>query len=143
MTATAASTSESTPVISRLHSLDAEFLLAEDAYSPMCIGSLCVFEGPVPSRDECERFVASRLDAVPSHRKRVRSVPLGLGRPVLIDDVRFDIRYHVRRTVLATSYTEESLRELMAELMASPLDRRRPLWQLYNCSLKPGRLQRL
>jgi hypothetical protein len=31
MTATAASTSESTPVISRLHSLDAEFLLLAEA----------------------------------------------------------------------------------------------------------------
>lgn len=117
--------------ISRMHSLDTEFLLVEDAFSPMCIGSLCVFEGPVPSRDECEQFVMSRLDVVPSHRKRVRYVPFGLGRPVLIDDVQFDIRYHVRRTALAAPYSESSLHELMAQLMARPLDRHRPLWQLF------------
>ncbi|HET8936927.1 MAG TPA: wax ester/triacylglycerol synthase domain-containing protein [Polyangiales bacterium] len=99
--------------ITRLHALDTEFLLMEDAASPMYIGSLCVFEGPVPSRDECERFVASRLATTPMHRKRVRTVPLGLGRPVLVDDAQFDIHYHVRRTVLAAPYTEASLWELM------------------------------
>jgi diacylglycerol O-acyltransferase / wax synthase len=131
MTATTVPGNGSAPTISRMHSLDTEFLLVEDALSPMCIGSLCVFEGPVPSRDECERFVMSRLDAVPSHRKRVRPVPFGMGRPALIDDVHFDIRYHVRRVAVAAPYKESSLHELMAELMARPLDRRRPLWQLF------------
>src|SRR5690349_14897088 len=117
--------------ITRLHALDTEFLLMEDAASPMYIGSLCVFEGPVPSRDECERFVASRLATTPVHRKRVRTVPLGLGRPVLVDDAQFDIHYHVRRTVLAAPYAEASLWELMGTVMATPLDRHRPLWQMY------------
>lgn len=117
--------------ITRLHALDAELLLMEDAASPMYIGSLCIFEGPVPSRDECERFVASRLGAAPTHRKRVRAVPLGLGRPVLLDDVQFDIQYHVRRTVIESPYTEAALWELMGTLMATPLDRERPLWQFY------------
>lgn len=49
--------------IAPLHALDTEFLLLEDA-------------------DECEQFVASRLDRIPVYRKSLRSVPLGLGRPV-------------------------------------------------------------
>jgi diacylglycerol O-acyltransferase len=120
-----------TAPITRLHALDTEFLLMEDAASPMYIGSLCVFEGPVPSRDECERFIASRLATTPLHRKRVRTVPLSLGRPVLVDDTQFDIHYHVRRTVIAAPYAEASLWELMGTLMATPLDRHRPLWQMY------------
>jgi diacylglycerol O-acyltransferase / wax synthase len=131
MTGASMPRSEAVPEISRLHALDTEFLLLEDADSPMCIGGLCVFDGPVPSREECERFVFSRLDALPTHRKRVRTVPFGLGRPVLIDDVHFDIRYHVRRTRLADPYSEAALHGLMAEIMSRPLDRQRPLWQLY------------
>jgi diacylglycerol O-acyltransferase len=120
-----------TASISSLHALDAEFLLIEDDDSPMYIGSLCVFEGPVPSRTECERFVASRLDAIPMYRKRLRAVPFGLGRPVLVDDPSFDLTYHLRRTSLTAPYDEAALWRLMGTLMSSALDRAKPLWQLF------------
>lgn len=116
--------------IASLHALDTEFLLLEDADSPMYIGSLCIFEGPVPSRSECEHFVASRLDLVPAYRKRLRAVPLGLGRPALLDDIDFDLDYHLRRVILDAP-DDAALWELLATLMSTPLDRRRPLWQLF------------
>lgn len=117
--------------IARLHTLDTEFLLLEDERSPLYIGSLCVFEGPVPTRSECERFVASQLERLPMYRKRVRTVPLGLGRPVLVDDPEFDVAYHVRRTLVTAPYDANALWTVMGELMSSPLDRSRPLWQLF------------
>lgn len=115
----------------RLHALDAQFLHLEDDCSPMHIAGLCIFEGPPPERDEAVRFVSSRLPLLPRYRRRVRSVPLELGRPVWIDDARFDLDDHVHRTALPAPGDDAALCALMGRLMSTPLDRRRPLWELW------------
>ncbi|HEX6446121.1 MAG TPA: wax ester/triacylglycerol synthase family O-acyltransferase, partial [Streptosporangiales bacterium] len=47
------------------------------------------------------------------------------------DDRSFDIGYHVRRSVLPKPGTYQQLREFVARVMSRPLDRDRPLWEMY------------
>ena len=43
----------------------------------------------------------------------------------------FDVTYHVRRSALPKPGTEAQLRELVGRIMSRPLDRSRPLWEMY------------
>jgi WS/DGAT/MGAT family acyltransferase len=61
----------------------------------------------------------------------VLEVPGHLANPVWVDDPDFDVSYHVRRSALPRPGNEEQLLDLVARLTARPLDRRRPLWEMY------------
>src|SRR5690606_16124982 len=76
-------------------------------------------------------LVESRLSLVPRYRRKVREIPLSLGRPVWVEDSRFDINYHIRRSALPAPGTDEQLHELVARLSSRPLDQGRPLWEMY------------
>jgi diacylglycerol O-acyltransferase len=117
----------------RLSPLDASFLHIEDADRTvgMHIGSTAVFEGPPPDQDTFARTVESRLPLVPRYRQRVETVPLGLGRPVWVDDVDFALDYHMRRTALPAPGGEAELQRLVARLMSQRLDRTKPLWEMW------------
>ena len=122
----------------RLSGQDATFLHIESATTPMQVGSLCMFEG-WPFFDESGRFrieearerIAGRLHLVPRFRKKLKTVPLGQGRPIWVDDEEFDLTYHVRLTALPRPGSEEQLKVLMGRLQSQVLDRRRPLWELW------------
>lgn len=72
-----------------------------------------------------------RLPQIPRYRQKVREVRFGMARPVWLDDPDFDITYHVRRSALPSPGTDEQLHELIARLAARPLDKSRPLWEMY------------
>lgn len=116
----------------RLSPTDAAFLYSEDATTPMHVGGVVVLHptGGFDYRRVLE-LVNSRLALVPRYRQKVRFVPGRLARPVWIDDDGFDITYHVRRSALPRPGTREQLDELVGRLISRPLDRSRPLWELY------------
>ena len=75
----------------RLTSLDASFLVMEDASTPMHVGSVMVFDSPPGGfdHDAMVDLIAHRLAFVPRYRQRVRGVPGGLANPVWVDDEDF------------------------------------------------------
>jgi diacylglycerol O-acyltransferase / wax synthase len=115
----------------RMSPLDAAFLDAEDEdrHTSMAIASIAVFEGPPPAYEDFLEAIAGRLALVPRYRQKVRQLPLDIGRPVWVDDARFDIRYHVRQTALPAPGGDEQLSRLMERVMGQRLDRERPLWE--------------
>jgi WS/DGAT/MGAT family acyltransferase len=117
----------------RLKPLDAAFIDAEDEdpHTSMAIASIAVFEGPPPSQEEFLTFLAGRLPLVPIYRRKLRTVPFRLGRPVWVEDPEFDLRYHVRRTALPAPGGDAQLTDLMARVMSQRLDRDRPLWEYW------------
>ena len=117
----------------RLNPLDAVFIDAEDEdrHTSMAIASAAVFEGPVPSRKEFLAYIAGRLPEVPLYRRKLRTVPFRLGRPVWVDDPDFDLGYHVRFTALPKPGGDQQLAELMARVMSQRLDRDHPLWEYW------------
>jgi diacylglycerol O-acyltransferase len=119
--------------VERVSSLDATFLYIENSQTPMNIGSVSIFQ---PSEGGFEhetlvKLIKARLAFVPRYRQRVKEIPFGIFRPVWVDDTAFDVSYHVRRSALPKPGNGEQLDELVARLMSRPLDRSRPLWEMY------------
>lgn len=117
----------------RLTPLDASFIYFEAAETPMHVGSVAVFEEPAGGFDY-DRLVAlieDRIAFVPRYRQRIQPVIGRLARPVWVDDADFDLTYHVRRSALPRPGGDEQLRELVARVISRPLDRERPLWEMY------------
>jgi diacylglycerol O-acyltransferase len=117
--------------VDRLSPLDASFLHVEDSVSHMHIASVMVLEGPSPPYREVVARVRSKLPLVPRYRQIVRFVPFDLGRPVWVDDPHFNIDYHIRHTALPAPGGEGELRKLVGRVMSQPLDRTRPLWEIW------------
>ena len=87
----------------------------------MHIGGVSIFEGPAPPFERLEEMVASKLDLVPRYRQKVRFVPLGLGRPVWIDDAHFNLAYHLRHTALPAPGSDDQLRRTAARVFSRPV----------------------
>jgi diacylglycerol O-acyltransferase / wax synthase len=111
--------------------MDASFLHLEGPTNPMHIGGVSVFEGPAPPFERFEEMVAGKLGLVPRYRQKVRFVPLGLGRPVWVDDPHFNLSYHLRHTALPPPGTNDQLRRTAARIFAQHLDRSKPLWEIW------------
>jgi WS/DGAT/MGAT family acyltransferase len=114
----------------RLSPLDASFLTRETQTTPMHLGGLGIFEPGLEFTDVAETLRV-RLGDIPAARKRLQSVPFGIASPVLVDDGDFDLSYHLRHSALPAPGDTAQLTEFLARLIARPLDRHRPLWELY------------
>jgi diacylglycerol O-acyltransferase / wax synthase len=115
----------------RMSTLDAEFLHLEDGIGHMHIGTVCVLGDPSPSFDEVAAMIAAKLHLTPRYRQRVRSVPFELGRPVWVDDPHFNLEYHLRHTALPAPGDDAAFCRLIGRIMSQPLDRDRPLWEMW------------
>jgi diacylglycerol O-acyltransferase len=120
-------------VVTRLSPSDAAFYQREDTATPMYVGSLSILRRPRGglSYEALLETVERRLPQIPRYRQKVREVTLGIARPVWIDDPDFDITYHVRRSALPSPGTDAQLHDLVSRLAGRPLDRTRPLWEMY------------
>lgn len=85
--------------------------------------------------------VAARLDSLPLLRQCLVDIPFGLDRPWWRDDPGFDLNYHLRYIAVPDPDDPTALAQLVARIHDRPLDRRRPLWELYLISgLADGRM---
>lgn len=117
----------------RLRPRDLAFLAEETPSTPKHNATVEIFD-PGNSGFDYDRLVElilDRISFVPRYRQRVQSVPGRLANPVWVDDNHFDIGYHVRRSALPRPGNLDQLRELVARIVSRPLDRSRPLWEIY------------
>lgn len=120
-------------MVSRLSASDATFYHLENSSTPMYVGSLAILRKPRAglSYETLLATVERRLPQIPRYRQKVREVTLGLARPVWVDDRDFDITYHIRRSALPSPGSDAQLHDLVARLGSRPLDKTRPLWEMY------------
>lgn len=120
-------------MVDRLSPADAALLELEDAETPQHAGMVAICHDPDGRVDQATLIglVRARLGEVPRYRQVVREVPGHLADPVWVDDASFDLGYHVRRSALPRPGSDAALRELVARIMSRPLDRSRPLWEMY------------
>ena len=121
----------------RLGAIDATYLAVEEPREPLHVASIAIFDrGPLCDPDgslrldTIRRRIDTRLGLLPRLRQRVAEVPLGIARPVWVDDESFDIANHVDVVPLPAPGDETALLQLAEELVMEPLDRSRPLWHL-------------
>jgi diacylglycerol O-acyltransferase len=120
----------------QLTSLDAQFLAVESARTYGHVGGLAVYDpstapgGEVTIPDIC-RLVAERIHLLPPFRWRLVGVPFGLDHPYWVEDPDFDLDFHIRESAVPPPGDDRVMAETVARIFARPLDRRRPLWELY------------
>jgi WS/DGAT/MGAT family acyltransferase len=119
-----------------LTGLDASFLYLETRTSHMHVASAIVLdpstapEGTVTVQ-RMKGYISARLHLAPPFRRRLVTIPLRLDHPMWIEDPDFDLDYHVRRAALPAPGGMVELAEFMGDLMSRPLDRSRPLWEMW------------
>src|SRR3954452_22893434 len=97
----------------------------------MHVAAVMAFDGQAPAYDELRDHVESRLNLVPRYRQKLAFVPYGQGRPKWVDDPHLNMGYHVRHTALPRPGTDTELKRLAGRLFAQPLDRSKPLWEIW------------
>jgi len=119
----------------RLTGLDATFLYLETPSIHMHVASTAVFDpSTVPggySFEKVVELVESRLHLLPPFRRRLKEVPFQLHHPLWIEDPDFDIENHVHRAALPAPGGAQELADFAADVFSRPLDRSRPLWEMY------------
>jgi diacylglycerol O-acyltransferase len=119
----------------RLSGLDASFLYLETPAQLMHVCAVMVLDPSTMSAGYSFGGLQDRLDSrvrdVPSFTKKLRRVPMGLDHPVWVRDRSFDIERHVHRLALPTPGGRGELMDLCAHLASLPLDRSRPLWEMW------------
>jgi WS/DGAT/MGAT family acyltransferase len=119
----------------QLTSLDAQFLALENPRQSGHVAGLAILDpSTAPDGFGCRQvteLLRRRLPLLPPLRWRLAEVPLGLDYPYWVDDGDFDLGYHVREMALASPGNDGQLAEQVARIISRPLDRARPLWELY------------
>lgn len=100
--------------------------------APMQVGAVVVLDTTerAVDIDGAVRAIGERIRAVPRLRQRLVDAPLGGGRPVWVDDERFDLAAHVDVVPWPEPGDEQALLDLAAASIARPLPRARPLWRM-------------
>jgi diacylglycerol O-acyltransferase / wax synthase len=120
----------------QLTSLDAQFLALETNRQAGHVGGLAILDpstrpGGSIACGDIKALLSERLPLLPPFRWKLVEVPFGLDYPYWIDDPDFDLDFHVRELALPAPGTKAQLSEQVARIFSRPLDRARPLWELY------------
>ncbi|MEZ5144172.1 MAG: wax ester/triacylglycerol synthase family O-acyltransferase [Acidimicrobiales bacterium] len=119
----------------RLSGMDSFFLYAETPTQHMHVTLTAVLDpARVPggySFEHFKRHIAGRLHLVPPLTRRLVTVPLRLHHPLWATDPDFDVDQHVLRAAAPAPGGPRELSEVVAQIASLPLDRSRPLWEMW------------
>ena len=119
----------------RLSGLDASFLYLESAWQPMNGCALWEMDTlTMPGGytfDRLREGLSRHMKAMPRFREKLADSALNLDHPVWVDDDDFDIDRHLHRIELPQPGGRDELSEVCGHIAAQPLDRSRPLWEMW------------
>jgi WS/DGAT/MGAT family acyltransferase len=119
----------------QLSGIDVSFLNMESPTTYGHVSSLNIYDpAGVPGGaglEATKQIILERIDQLAPFRRRLVEVPMGLDLPYWIEDPAFDIDFHVRHHAVPPPGNPEQLAEVVSRIVARPLDRSRPLWELY------------
>ena len=119
----------------RLTGLDAFFLYMETSTQPLNV--CCVLEldtSTMPGGYTYGRFraaMAKHVNALPEFRMKLADTQLNLDHPVWVDDENFQLHRHLQRVGVPAPGGRRELAEICAYIAGLPLDRDRPLWEMW------------
>lgn len=119
----------------RLTGLDASFLYLETPTQPLHVCSILELDtSTMPGGYTFGRLrdaLELRLAAMPEFREKLADNPLNLDHPVWVDDKDFDVNRHLHRIALPPPGGRAELSEICGHIASLPLDRGRPLWEMW------------
>ncbi|WP_183099735.1 WS/DGAT/MGAT family O-acyltransferase [Nocardioides pelophilus] len=119
----------------RLSGLDASFLYLETPAQLMHVCGVIVLDQTTMPEPYSFAALMAKIDEnvhdVPEFTRKIRGVPMGLDHPVWVRDQQFDIERHVHRVAVPSPGGYRELMDLCSHLAALPLDRSRPLWEMW------------
>jgi diacylglycerol O-acyltransferase len=119
----------------RLSGLDASFLYLETPSQPLHVCSILELDtSTMPGGYTFDRLrdeLAIRIKAMPQFREKLADTPLNLDHPVWVDDENFDVSRHLHRIGLPPPGGRLELSEICGHIAGLPLDRSRPLWEMW------------
>ncbi len=119
----------------RLSGLDATFLYVETPTMHMQVSLLALLD----PREAPGGYDHTRLEALleqlayqtPKLRRKLVQVPLGLHHPVWVEDPHFHPVHHLKRIACPLPGGTKELADLCGRINSTPLDRSRPLWEIW------------
>ena len=125
------------PSIERLTAED-RLILWPDEVWPQDIGALVLLDGSslLDSEDRfrietAKQAIEDRLHVLPRFRQVLYVPRRGLGGPLWVDAPAFNLDEHVRVEQLQALADEAALLRAVARLRRRPLDKSRPLWEIW------------
>ena len=119
----------------RLSGLDASFLYLETPAQLMHVcGVIVIDTTTMPQGYTFDAMLAGideQVRDVAAFTRKLRRVPMGLDHPIWVQDKQFDIERHVHRLALPSPGGYKELVALTSHLAGLPLDRSRPLWEMW------------
>ncbi|HYB37972.1 MAG TPA: wax ester/triacylglycerol synthase family O-acyltransferase [Mycobacterium sp.] len=119
----------------RLSGLDASFLYLESSSQPLHVCSILELDtSTMPGGYTFDRLrdgLSLRIKAMPQFREKLANSPLNLDYPVWVDDKSFDVDRHLHRIGLPPPGGRAELSEICGHIASLPLDRSRPLWEMW------------
>jgi len=123
--------------------MDAAFLYLETPSMHLhVVGVLVLDPGAAPGGFTLEtliRVLSERIHLIPPLRRRLLPSPAGIDHPLWIEDETFDLEAHVRRAPVDGPLSWDELERFTGEVAGRPLDRTRPLWEMWLADLADGR----
>ncbi len=119
----------------RLGGLDAAFLYFETPSMHMHVCGLLVLDpSTMPGGyrfDRIRQMLVERHPLMPAMSRKLVFPPFNFGRPYWVKDPDFDIDYHLRRIGVPSPGQDRELAEVAGAIASRPLDRSRPLWEMW------------
>jgi diacylglycerol O-acyltransferase / wax synthase len=119
----------------RLSGLDAGFLYIESPTQPVNVCSLMELDtSTMPGGYTFDRMrdeLVLRIKAMPELREKLADNQLNLDYPVWVEDNDFDVDRHLHHIGLPPPGGRTELAELCGHVASLPLDRSRPLWEMW------------
>lgn len=119
----------------RLSGLDASFLYLETAAQPLHVCSILELDTTTMpggySFDTLRDALLLRIKAMPEFREKLADNRFNLDHPVWVEDADFDVDLHLHRIGVPAPGGPAELAEICGHLAGLPLDRSRPLWEMW------------
>ncbi|MFT3927421.1 MAG: wax ester/triacylglycerol synthase family O-acyltransferase [Myxococcales bacterium] len=119
----------------RLTGLDASFLYVETPTMHMHVALIAVLDPKDSKEGYSFERVHDRIEQEarrrPELHNRLVEVPFGIDHPVWVKDPHFDSIHHIRRVGCPAPHGVRELADLSARILSTPLDRARPLWEVW------------
>jgi WS/DGAT/MGAT family acyltransferase len=121
--------------VERLGGLDAAFLYFETPSMHMHVCGLLVLDPATMaggySFERIRQMLVERHPLMPAMSRKLAVPPFNFGRPYWVKDPDFDIDYHLRRIGVPSPGGDRELAEVAGDIASRPLDRSRPLWEMW------------